>query len=935
MFLSTAYLTSLATLVLIIYVINPPVKDAIQGAYFVGIFMSGIIFGGGALIFQDITEGLGCLLGGFALSMWFLTLKPGGLITSTGGKAIFIAAFCVVCWSLSFSHYTRAYGLIGSTSFAGSTALVLGIDCFSKAGLKEFWVYIWDLNDNLFPLNTSTYPITRGIRVEIVVIILGTIVGVISQVRLWRLVQNRQKAREAIKVEDERRRDAVEEALGRHLERQNDKDRSEWEKRYGDRLNTKRNTVLWSDAHGEKRLSSASITEVGSSQNSESTDSLEMTHMALTGQKLSKNKRQSNITVQAIPEVEEEEHNEPKPKAIKRDSVLAEHSPRLDNLGFVSQPPTTGEFIKIPSADGDTEDAASPSLRPQMRKPSSKRIAARLHLEPDEDQQKRNSIQPLTDLKRRSIQSLRSKSPANGEKSPNDPEFSESREALVRPADSTVTHSRASSVAATLDEENEKLEMPILDSDDNVRRSSRPPQIVISSVHGLNFGDQLRASFPEPASPSGLSEGFEDDPEAIVRPLTAKAHGIPDFDYGLSSKRNSGSKSEGIMSSAEASQMSSAEGLTKGALDKVPSQMSNIVLSYRTNEWAKHIATAEAPIFEEPDPIVVEDKEPPTHLAIPGSPTPEEPKAQTQTVEKPLELPAAVVSVAPFEAGVKVNPELQPTEKALSRPTSITESTPPAENAPSRTTSQVSVSLPKRRSVTDPVQQAVTVPKSTRRISNPLQRQGTLQGTIIDENTATNFATGPSGPNRSTSSATNRNSQQYTPGVATPELVRSSSSGQHYPSAFKRQAAPTYSHQNYSTSDIRPSTAHTSTPYSSNSAAVKSETRLSNYNNTHQPLQRNNTDSSRREALMTDWRAQIANSSNNNNGIMPQVVADTRHVQMVYDSQAAKARKEQEKYMKAKKDAAWDQTMRTQGMIDAHREVLKKMQSQANKKLTQ
>ena len=142
-FLSTAYLVSLAVTVLIIYVMHPPISNAIQGAYFVAAFFTGVIFGGGSVVFADVTEGMGCLLGGFCLSMWFLVLRPGGLIQSTIGKAIFIACFTLGAYSFYISHYTRPYGLIGSTSFAGATIIVLGIDCFSRAGLKEFWVYIW------------------------------------------------------------------------------------------------------------------------------------------------------------------------------------------------------------------------------------------------------------------------------------------------------------------------------------------------------------------------------------------------------------------------------------------------------------------------------------------------------------------------------------------------------------------------------------------------------------------------------------------------------------------------------------------------------------------------------------------------------------------------------------------------------------------------
>jgi hypothetical protein len=221
-------------LVLIDYVMHPPVSDAIQGAYFVAVLLTGCIFGGGALIFKEITESLGCLLGGFCLGMWFLTLKSGGVVEGSTGVGILLAVFCIVGWLPFFSKYTRDYALIGSTSFSGSTALTLGIDCFSRSGYKEFWLYIWNLNSDLFPLNTNTYPLTRGIRVEIAVIVIGTIVGVISQLKLWKVIRERRKQKEAIQLEEESRRDAVDEALGRHIQRQDAVAKQQWEKIYGD-----------------------------------------------------------------------------------------------------------------------------------------------------------------------------------------------------------------------------------------------------------------------------------------------------------------------------------------------------------------------------------------------------------------------------------------------------------------------------------------------------------------------------------------------------------------------------------------------------------------------------------------------------------------------------------------------------------------------------
>lgn len=951
-FLSTAFLTSLAVLVLIIYVMHPPVSNAIQGAYFVGVFMSGVIFGGGALIFKEVTEGLGCLLGGFCLSMWFLTLKSGGLITSSGGRGILIGALCVVCWSLSFSHYTRPYGLIFSTSFSGATAFVLGIDCFSKAGLKEFWIYIWNLNDDLFPLNTTTYPVTRGTRVETVIIIFGTIIGVISQIKLWKVVQTRQKAREAVHAEEEQRRAAAEEAMGRHIARQNDRDRAEWEKRYGDRLDPKRSVITSTEVQDEnKRLSSTTTTEVDSMDNSESNESLEMTPMPYVVVKTplhsSKSQRQSNVTVQPIQEVEEEDQEWIGEKTDQERSFAEAQLNRLTPQ-LASEPvscdtstasPRLGqnELTKTPSSESIRNAGVAQSLKPSNTKPSSEKTADRLHLlEGDSRSKKRGSLQSLTDLKRKSIQSL--KSAIDGEKSPRGGHFGESQEALVQ-AVSTRPHSRASSVAATLDDENEKLDMPAIDAYD-LRRDSRPPQILVSPVNQMSFEDSLKAGMQGPPSPSGLSDHFEADPEELRRPMTAKAHGIPDFDFGLGAKRSTGGIGDapwegGLNSSGYASQAPNGEVLTKGALDKVPSQMSNVVLSYRTNEWAKHIATAEAPVYEEPGPDTVQDQELPTHLA-PVSPKPEEATESAPAVES-QPLPSPTAFVAPSEAGVKVNPEIQPEAKDTRWTSEVVGATPalappsPTKVSPTPSRTPSAVSAINRRSFTDPVQtQPPPMPtKSSRRTSNPMQRQpSVLQSTPIHENVATDFTARRNAPKRASSTS----QHQYTPFGSQVDLTRSGSySHQQYPSAFRRSNS-----FNGSNPDLvnRPVTAGSVSPYYQNNVqAMRSETRLHDFGGTrsHQPLQRNNTNDSNRTDLMTNWRMQLGQG--HNTPVVPSPTVENRYTQQMADYETEKLRKQHEKHNRAKKEAMVDQTMRTQGMLDAHKEVLKRMQNQANQKM--
>ncbi|KAL4948429.1 hypothetical protein BDW69DRAFT_92618 [Aspergillus filifer] len=233
-FLSSAFLTSLGVTVLIIYVMNPPVRVAIQGAYLVAIFFTGITFGALAIVFKELAEGLGCLLGGFCASMWLLSTRSGGLIQSTDAKTGFIGAMSIAFYAVSFSHYTRPYGLIGATSISGATAFALGIDCYSKAGLKEFWLYLWTLNDDLFPLGTNTYPVTRYIKVELAVTVIVAIMGVISQLRLWKVVRERRAKEEEKRQEEQRQKDEAEAEVAKRLEEDNTKERMEWEAKYGD-----------------------------------------------------------------------------------------------------------------------------------------------------------------------------------------------------------------------------------------------------------------------------------------------------------------------------------------------------------------------------------------------------------------------------------------------------------------------------------------------------------------------------------------------------------------------------------------------------------------------------------------------------------------------------------------------------------------------------
>ncbi|KAH6841071.1 hypothetical protein B0I37DRAFT_408734 [Chaetomium sp. MPI-CAGE-AT-0009] len=233
-FFGAAFLAALGTTVLILYLMTTPASLAVQGAFVVATVFTGAALGGIAALFSDLAECLACILGGFSLGMWLLTLHPGGLVRHGAGKAVFIAIFSLVGLCLYFSRWTRAYGLVVCISISGATAVVLGIDCFSRAGLKEFWAYIWELNETLFPEDTVTYPLTRGIRVELAITILLSVVGIVSQLKLWQPIQNRRNKPKDETSDEELGLPDEEEKIGRQVEEVTNRERREWERVYGE-----------------------------------------------------------------------------------------------------------------------------------------------------------------------------------------------------------------------------------------------------------------------------------------------------------------------------------------------------------------------------------------------------------------------------------------------------------------------------------------------------------------------------------------------------------------------------------------------------------------------------------------------------------------------------------------------------------------------------
>lgn len=958
--LSAGYLAGLAVTVLIIYVMNPPISNAIQGAYLVAVAMTGIILGGAAIVFTEMTEGLGCLLGGFCFSMWLLVLKPGGLLTSTSAKSGFIAVFTLAGFATSFSHITRPYALIGFISFGGATVVVLGIDCVSRAGLKEFWAYIWDLNDNLFPVGATTYPLTRGMKVEIAAIVVIFLAGVMSQMKLWKVIKERREQRAAERLEDERTIQKEEENVGRRIEAHNAQERNQWEAIYGDKELAKSNRQQSNrdsglgDMDSQNKGPTSTVTSLRRSGDEE-IEMADMPSTLTTGAGLvmgSKGQNGGPITVRVArdpepPTILDENGNPIKPT----ENRLSHMSARSTPLEF---PPE--EDVWVVGANGDARLERRPSKRNSQR--NSKRASAGPAVIPlpfkvpkgeiDDDN---SSVATFADdeltvekrkskhlsagsafLRRLSARSNRSsKRFSTGE--------GNSTEDLVIPrAIHDRPISRASSLAATMDGL----------SDDEDMRSTRS-----SIVHVRDVEDVPAPRIPEEAGTdathSNLAADFLEEATkrlstittdtSILEPTQSKEQvgGKPSQEFlsltsGTNPKahkeqpatqeveseesENPGNGAPSVVSVAE----SKPATITKESL---PPQLSKVVMSYRTNEWAKHLSTADAPDLEELKlaeyPAEIEEKK--IEAAAPVNV-----EQLQQTSENATQLPSRTLSQMS-----NYPPALTRSSSTMSRtyPSSYP-SRPETSNgeALSPNASQLSFHGP----LTQPPLNIRSMP--FRNSSTPIISQPIVESPIEEDASA-------STPNLTRFASPNPYGSQPTLIGHRDNMLRSKSS-LYISSPSALPSTPEFPQSQFHSSAASQVGSDAGSVYGlvdDENMSLSQRREMIRQNSlvqqpqvpfdSHQPRRQSSAPHPlAREQQLASFRASVQNEFAS--AVPPRATIERQRSALWQEKQVEEQRRMLEGRMKTARDSAFDERMRRGDMLDAHREALRRMQAKAN-----
>jgi hypothetical protein len=862
-------LTALAVVVLIVYLMNPPVSNGVQGAFFVAAFFTGVIFGVLSLVFADITEGFGCLLGGFCLSMWFMSLKSGGLIESSTGRAIFIGCMSAGGYSLSFSHYTRNYGLIASISFSGATATILGIDCLARSGWKEFWLYLWSLNDDIFPLNTNTYPLTKNIKAELVGVVIIAVFGIVSQLRVWNMVKERREKSAAQELERQQEKDREEEERGRTVEDKFQKERAQWEATYGNK-SIPDSSVRSSSIASPKGSTSIrekevygmdSVEMVNMSKSGVASEGTTVTVSVLQDDGIQQIDAQGNPVVPPLDTAETTSAPTKQPLVAKRASVRSAVPP---------PPPIVPLPFTVPSGDdasSEYDDNASVSAVPESP------IGA--------------SLRPKQISKRISDMSTQMLSTNRASRV-----FSESSEALV-------DNDRASSLAATLDNDYDNVSL----------RQVSPLQSPIGTEHVTNYETHasknetvvLEEHIDKPVDSLSNRPIFRQSLTTSTDPKSdgARANRLSRRDSRIradttvmvhKSGNEQGEQSRSVTPS-QRSQAGRAESHAGSLKDKsTPERLSKVALSYRTNEWAKHLEAAEKPLLDElpvsTSPVVV---------------------LEEVSEEKPV--PVSDEIAAPLLWN-KMDP------KRVSSDSRIHQTSGLGLDRSASTFSQNSL-VDQRSGVQPPL---VAAP-----------------GLLSRSNSDAQFdALGPLPSNtllgqRETLMRKRTSSQSFTPGSSAANLLEQADQ-ENMSLAQRRQILQ--HHQSTSPIPQHSSSQKRSPPSTSQKWQKKpwaGQGAPTGFDS-HQPRRTSNVQSDqKREELYAGWRGNIREVT------PPQTqtyIVEQQRIALLNERRQKEVEKQQREAVQQQRASMLDSMMRSGHMLDAHREAMRKMQANANRKVS-
>ena len=526
------------------------------------------------------------------------------------------------------------------------------------------------LNKDIFPLGTTTYPHTRGIRVELAGIIFICLLGVVSQMRLWKIVRDRRRRKAVEHEERNRDMDAAEAEAGRRIEDVNMQERLAWEAQYGDRQSTERNK---GDASSEKESGSTRRYPTDTAEPRDSPEERIDTH-PIDLQPESKILENGNIgRYSGGPSGHGFDPNRPE-SSYGRGSLKEVVPSPVSNVPTVTPLP-----FPIPPAEASDENEGRSSV--SARAESTPDMRERTSAEADRSPGSRGDSDSTSYIEVASPSEEASLEPESGDIIDG---VTSSLAATVdgRPSSNLTGHDHhpmelEGSTTSKLHGETKaawdaNLGMRSLPKDhatnpypnhfDHATRTSetretlptgKPDNASTSSLADAGHGDVLKPAEQgvAPKSNPGL-DGVEVDRTSSI-PERLPDRGLPAGDINGGGQEKSCVPSTAEVDSSDL--VPSDQPPSRASLkDQLPRKLSKLLLRYRTNEWAKHLSGAELPHVDQLDPtedgVVVSVMDPRDGFANQHDST------ETQSLHPKAHQPTPTVPGSPLADGGDITP---------------------------------------------------------------------------------------------------------------------------------------------------------------------------------------------------------------------------------------------------------------------------------------
>lgn len=423
------------------------------------------------------------------------------------------------------------------------------------------------LNGDLFPLHYhQKYPITRGIRVEIAAIVIIALLGVMSQMKVWKIIKQKREDRLSEQRRKEHQRNMSDEERGRKVEADNRQDQPLWEALHGGKGKAKAQEGYLDSGIGTDEPSSTRKSSWGDVQDAEA-EGMEL-------QNIPDSRNGSGDKGRVTIHVGQDDFEEISLVGGQRTSLdrpLAEMSAETSNP-FTRENPSVNVRAKSRAQSIDPDLTLKPKVvPPPFNIPD-------LDFASDDDGSSVEADAPSDHLPYRGSKRLSGSSIARKLSKRSRHSYvagNTSEEILMIPH---VEDDRASSIAATHDGRSDHGDS------DEVLTYSRSQNPVVERVL-----DDASLEALEAASHKGLDAGSGIDNSTAQKPETVALPGSRPVSMALEEPSKAGS-------SKYAPSETSAQRAERVRLSgNLPDGGSKVVTAYRTNEWAKHLDAADAP----------------------------------------------------------------------------------------------------------------------------------------------------------------------------------------------------------------------------------------------------------------------------------------------------------------------------------------------------